>query len=40
LRREPARVLDTLRDCANRARALAQRTIAEVRDKMGLLKGV
>jgi tryptophanyl-tRNA synthetase len=40
LRREPARVFDTLRACADRARALAQRTIAEVRDKMGFLKSV
>jgi len=39
LKREPARVLDTLRDCANRARALAQRTLGEVRDKMGFLHG-
>ena len=40
LKREPARVLDRLRDCANRARALGQRTMAEVREKMGLLKSV
>src|SRR5213596_2477989 len=40
LRREPATVLDRLRDCANRARALGQRTMAEVREKMGLLKDV
>jgi len=40
LKRDPAGVLDTLRDCANRARALAQRTITEVRDKMGFLKSV
>src|SRR3989441_6771152 len=39
LRREPAGVLDRLRDCASRARALAQRTIADVRAKMGLLHG-
>ncbi len=39
LKREPAGVLDRLRDCANRARALAQRTIADVRAKMGLLHG-
>jgi len=37
LRRDPPGVLDRLRDCANRARALAQRTIAEVRERMGLL---
>src|SRR5205809_3251771 len=40
LKRGPAGVLDRLRDCANRARALAQRTIADVRGKMGLLKDV
>jgi tryptophanyl-tRNA synthetase len=40
LKREPARVLDRLRDCASRARALAQRTIVEVREKMGFLKSV
>src|SRR3989441_12267561 len=40
LKRDPAGVLDRLRDCAHRARALAQRTIAEVRDKMGFLKSV
>src|SRR5216110_635612 len=40
LKRDPAGVLDRLRDCANRARALAQRTIADVRGKMGLLKDV
>ncbi len=40
LKRDPAGVLDRLRDCAQRARALAQRTIAEVRDKMGFLKSV
>src|SRR5256885_16672646 len=28
LKREPTRVLDRLRDCANRARALGQRTMA------------
>jgi tryptophanyl-tRNA synthetase len=39
LKREPAGVLDRLRDCANRARALAQPTIADVRAKMGLLHG-
>jgi hypothetical protein len=33
-------VLDRLRDCASRARALAQRTIVEVREKMGFLKSV
>jgi tryptophanyl-tRNA synthetase len=40
LKRDPAGVLDTLRDGASRARALAHRTIAEVRDKMGFLKRV
>ncbi len=40
LKRDPPGVLDRLRDCANRARVLAQRTIADVRDKMGLLKDV
>jgi len=40
LRREPKRVLDRLRDCASRARTLAQRTLADVRDKMGFLKSV
>jgi len=40
LKRDPAGVLDMLRDGASRARALAQRTIAEVRDKMGFLKSV
>ncbi|HXG97401.1 MAG TPA: tryptophan--tRNA ligase, partial [Gemmatimonadales bacterium] len=39
LRREPQGVLDRLRDCASRARALAQRTITDVRDKMGFLHG-
>src|SRR2546422_761523 len=39
LKREPAGVLDRLRDCASRARALAQRTIADVRARMGLLHG-
>ena len=39
LKREPAGVLDRLRDCANRARGLAQRTIADVRARMGLLHG-
>ena len=39
LKREPAGVLDRLRDCANRARVLAQRTIADVRARMGLLHG-
>jgi len=37
LRREPKGVMDRLRDCASRARTLAQRTIADVRDKMGFL---
>jgi len=39
LKREPAGVLDRLRECANRARAHAQRTIAEVRNTMGFLHG-
>ncbi len=39
LRRDPKGVLDRLRDCANRARTLAQRTIAETLDKMGFLHG-
>jgi tryptophanyl-tRNA synthetase len=38
LRREPAGVLDRLRAGASRARAIARRTIAEVRDRMGFLK--
>jgi tryptophanyl-tRNA synthetase len=38
LRRDPAGVLARLRACANRARALAQRTIMEVRERMGFLK--
>jgi tryptophanyl-tRNA synthetase len=40
LKRDPAGVLERLRDCASRARTLAQRTIAEVREKMGFLKSV
>jgi len=39
LQRDPKGVLDRLRGCASRARALAQRTIADVRDKMGFLHG-
>src|SRR6266545_4521126 len=39
LQRDPPGVLERLRNCANRARALAQRTIAEVRDKVGFLHG-
>src|SRR6267154_5773462 len=35
LQRDPKGVLDRLRDCASRARTLAQRTLADVRDKMG-----
>ena len=38
LKREPATVLERLRAGAARARALARRTIAEVRDRMGFLK--
>ena len=37
LKRDPAGVKARLREGARRARALAQRTIAEVRDKMGFL---
>ncbi|HXM38033.1 MAG TPA: tryptophan--tRNA ligase [Gemmatimonadales bacterium] len=38
IKREPARLLERLRAGAGRARALARRTIAEVRDRMGFLK--
>lgn len=38
LRRDPPGVLERLRAGAARARALARRTIAEVRDRMGFLK--
>src|SRR2546427_3489962 len=38
LRREPATVLERLRAGAGRARALARKTMAEVRDRMGFLK--
>lgn len=38
LRREPARLRDVLRAGAGRARALARRTLAEVRERMGFLK--
>jgi tryptophanyl-tRNA synthetase len=38
LKREPARVMDKLRAGAERARALARKTISEVRDRMGFLK--
>lgn len=38
MKREPARLLERLRAGAGRARALARRTIAEVRDRMGFLK--
>jgi tryptophanyl-tRNA synthetase len=38
LRREPARLIDRLRSGAAKARALARRTVAEVRDRMGFLK--
>ncbi len=39
LRRDPAGVLERLRAGAGRARDLARRTIAEVREKMGFLHG-
>lgn len=38
MKREPARLLERLRAGAGRARALARRTIAEVRDRIGFLK--
>jgi tryptophanyl-tRNA synthetase len=38
LRRDPPGVLERLRAGAGKARALARRTIAEVRDRMGFLK--
>ncbi len=38
LRREPATVLERLRAGAGKARALARKTMAEVRDRMGFLK--
>jgi len=38
MKREPARVLEKLRAGAGRARALARRTIGEVRERMGFLK--
>ena len=38
LRRDPPGVLERLRAGADKARALARRTIAEVRDRMGFLK--
>jgi tryptophanyl-tRNA synthetase len=38
LKREPARLLERLRAGAGRARALARRTMAEVRERMGFLK--
>ena len=38
MKREPARLLEKLRAGAGRARALARRTIAEVRERMGFLK--
>src|SRR5690349_13865594 len=40
LQRDPAGVLQRLRGGADRARALAQRTIADVRERMGFLKHV
>jgi tryptophanyl-tRNA synthetase len=39
LRAEPAGVLERLRSGAAKARELARRTIAEVRDRMGFLRG-
>lgn len=39
LKRDPAGVMERLRAGAGRARALARRTIADVRDRMGFLKG-
>jgi len=38
LKRDPAGVMKRLRAGAEKARALARRTIAEVRERMGLLK--
>jgi tryptophanyl-tRNA synthetase len=38
LKREPRGVLERLRAGADKARALARRTIGEVRDRMGFLK--
>ncbi|MGH7606877.1 MAG: tryptophan--tRNA ligase [Gemmatimonadales bacterium] len=38
IKREPARLRGILRNGAERARALARRTLAEVRDRMGFLK--
>src|SRR5437867_10713344 len=38
LRREPATVLERLRAGAGKARTLARKTMAEVRDRMGFLK--
>jgi tryptophanyl-tRNA synthetase len=38
LKRDPAGVMERLRAGAGRARALARRTIADVRDRMGFLK--
>src|SRR6266566_3380826 len=38
LQREPATVLERLRSGAGKARALARKTMAEVRDRMGFLK--
>jgi tryptophanyl-tRNA synthetase len=38
MKREPARLLEKLRAGASRARALARRTIGEVRERMGFLK--
>jgi len=39
LKRDPQGVMKKLRAGADKARALAQRTISEVRDRMGFLKG-
>ncbi|HEV8263866.1 MAG TPA: tryptophan--tRNA ligase [Gemmatimonadales bacterium] len=38
IKREPARLTERLRAGAGKARALARRTLAEVRDRMGFLK--
>jgi hypothetical protein len=39
VKRDPAGVLERLRAGAGRARDLAHRTVAEVREKMGILNG-
>jgi tryptophanyl-tRNA synthetase len=38
LRRDPATLLERLREGAGKARAIARRTVAEVRDRMGFLR--